>query len=272
MTADPQEEEEEEEEEEQQQQREEEERAPLTADAARPVMTAVQADQHGGDALHPPPPPPPPGWRGNIRWIIAALGFGMEVVCYADRTNLSLALVPMSTELGYSEETTGVVLSSFFVGYAGTQVAGGWAAARWGGKPVLLFAVFIWSCATVLTPPAAAVSVPVLLAVRVAMGVGEGVSLPTMHHLTAVWCPLTERSRFVAFCNSGQYVGTVAALLCSPMVAWWWPSIFYFFGAVGLCWCGLWQWLGGSSPKQHRLASPGEKALIAAGLDPQVSE
>ena len=68
------------------------------------------------------------------------------------------------------------------------QVIGGWAASRWGGKPVLLIAVLIWSAATVLTPAAAGSSIPLLLGVRVLMGLGEGVSLPTMHHLTAVWC------------------------------------------------------------------------------------
>jgi MFS family permease len=77
-------------------------------------------------------------------------------------------------------------------------------AAAYGGKPVLLFAVLAWSLATALTPAAAGASVPVLVGVRVLMGVGEGVSLPAMHHLTALWCPLEERSRFVAFCNSGQ--------------------------------------------------------------------
>ena len=73
---------------------------------------------------------------------------------------------------GFSEETTGLVLSSFFAGYACTQVIGGWAAAKFGGKPVLLFAVFVWSVATALTPAAAGVSVPMLVAVRVLMGVG----------------------------------------------------------------------------------------------------
>ena len=46
-------------------------------------------------AILPPRALLPPGWRGNIRWLVAALGFSMELVCYADRTNLSLALAPI---------------------------------------------------------------------------------------------------------------------------------------------------------------------------------
>ena len=54
-----------------------------------------------------------------------------------------------------------------------------------------------------------------LIACRILMGVAEGISLPTMHQITAVWVPPAERSRFVAFITSGQYVGTVGASECS---------------------------------------------------------
>ena len=37
-------------------------------------------------------------------------------MCYADRTNISLAIVEMERELGFSESEDGVVFSSFFIG------------------------------------------------------------------------------------------------------------------------------------------------------------
>ena len=40
-----------------------------------------------------------------------------------------------------------------------------------------------WSLATVLTPIAARVSLPVLLLARAAMGIGEGVAMPAMNNL-----------------------------------------------------------------------------------------
>ena len=82
-----------------------------------PERPAIMA----AEQLHAQVAQPPAGWRGKIRWLVAVLGFSMEVVCYADRTNLSLALVPMSTEFGYSEQTTGLILSSFFVGCNNTH-------------------------------------------------------------------------------------------------------------------------------------------------------
>lgn len=225
----------------------------------------------------------------------------VQMVCYGDRTNISLAILPMAEERGYTESTTGFILSSFFIGCtqrpapstpplcmgaaaeeaedvqllcrclaridACTQVLGGWASKTYGGKPVLGCGVFFWSLATALTPIAARTSLPVLIAVRIGMGVAEGISLPTMHQLTACWIPPHERSRFVAFVTSGQYVGTVGAMLCSPMVAESWPSIFYLFASIGFAWCLAWYLLASSTPEQHPRISAAELRYIQSAIN-----
>ena len=56
------------------------------------------------------------GRRGKQRLVLGVLGFHMELVCYADRTNIALAILPMAEEQGYDESTTGFILSSFFIG------------------------------------------------------------------------------------------------------------------------------------------------------------
>jgi MFS family permease len=53
------------------------------------------------------------------------------------------------------------------------QVIGACAASRFGGKAVLLFAVFLWSVSTSVTPLLAK-SVPALIFCRVLLGLGEG--------------------------------------------------------------------------------------------------
>ena len=106
---------------------------------------------------------------------------------------------------------------------------GGWLAARWNGWGVLALAVFGYSVATLLTPLAAATSLPTLIACRVLLGMGEGCTLPALHHVTARWAPANERARFVTISVSGQYLGTSLTLLCAPMVSVWWPGIFYLF-------------------------------------------
>ena len=91
-------------------------------------------------------------------------------------------------------------------GYLLTQVAGGIAADRLGGKVVLGLGVLWWSLATVLTPLAAQTSLPVLLAMRALMGVGEGVAMPAMNNLLSRWIPSQERSRSLAFVYSGEHL------------------------------------------------------------------
>ena len=202
------------------------------------------------------------------RKVLGALVFLMEVVCYADRTNISLAIVPLADEQGWQDQSTrGFIMSSFFIGYACTQIIGGWLAGRCGGKPILLLAVFVWSLTTLLTPPAARLGLTPLICVRIIMGLAEGVSLPAVHQITACWIPQQERSRFIAFCTSGQYVGTVGAMLCAPMATpELWPWIFYLWGGVGILWCGGWWWLAASHPSEHPRISRAELAYIEANM------
>jgi len=177
----------------------------------------------------------------GVPWRLVQVGlfFMCNFICYADRTLISVAIVVMAEELEWDAAVKGQILSAFFFGYLFTQIPGGIAAAVYGGKPVLLFGVFSWSVFTILTPAAAKSSIGTvhpkphrtvtrvnanpnpnpagtLLLVRVLMGIGEGVAMPTMHHLNARWIPKKELSRAVAGATSGQFVGTVAAFSCAP--------------------------------------------------------
>src|SRR5678816_3386008 len=112
------------------------------------------------------------------RYALVGLGFAATFICYIDRVNISVAIIPMSADLGWSATTQGTVLSSFFVGYLLTQIAGGWMADRFGGKVVLGGGVLLWSLFTMLTPPAAVLGFTALLMARIGMGMGEGVNFP----------------------------------------------------------------------------------------------
>ncbi len=76
------------------------------------------------------------------------------VVCYIDRVNISYAILPMAKEYAWDTAAQGWVLSSFFMGYLVTQLAGGWGAAHVGGRRLLGFGVLWWSLFTALTFPA----------------------------------------------------------------------------------------------------------------------
>lgn len=54
-----------------------------------------------------------------------------------------------------------------------------------GGKAVMAWGVALWSVATVLTPWAAETSLLALLAMRMLLGIAEGVALPCMNNMIA---------------------------------------------------------------------------------------
>lgn len=198
------------------------------------------------------------------RWLIVLLCFSAFLLCNMDRVNMSIAILPMSTEFNWSPATVGLVQSSFFWGYLLTQVAGGIWADKVGGKHVLGFGVVWWSIATILTPIAAKVGLPFLLLVRAFMGVGEGVAMPAMNNILSKWIPPKERSRSLALVYSGMYLGSVAGLAFSPLLIhkFSWPSVFYSFGSLGAIWFATWQRNAQSSPLEDLEIRPEEKEFI----------
>ena len=176
-------------------------------------------------------------------WYTVVLLCGAAVfISYIDRTNISVAAIAMKEQFGWTETTKGFVLSSFFVGYLILQVASGMLANRHGGRIVLGVAVVSWSLCTVLTPPAAMLSLPALIGARIALGLGEAAVFPASINMVGRWVPAASRSRAVALFTSALSLGTMFAL---PLTGWLvrgygWPTSFYAFGAVGLVWAVVW--------------------------------
>lgn len=198
------------------------------------------------------------------RNTLVGLCFCSTFICYIDRVNISVTIIPMSQELGWDPARQGIALSAFFVGYLLTQIVGGRMADRYGGKIVLGLAVLLWSFFTILTPPAAYLGFAALLLARIAMGVGEGVTFPSVYSMFARWVPARERTRAFAFNASGIPLGTVFALLATPWIVihWGWQWAFYAFGAAGVVWYGFWQWKAAATPSEHRTMSQRERDLI----------
>ena len=152
------------------------------------------------------------------RFTLVGFCFLGTFICYIDRVNISVASIAMAADLGWSETLKGFILSSFFIGYLITQVPGGWLANRYGGKLVLGIAVLWWSIFTIITPPAAFLSVAVLVVARIAMGLGEGMAFPSMYNLYGRWIPSAEKARAVVITFSGISLGTLFALVATAEI------------------------------------------------------
>eukprot|EP00041_Stephanoeca_diplocostata_P012758 m.214623 g.214623 ORF g.214623 m.214623 type:complete len:445 (-) comp19073_c0_seq1:38-1372(-) len=189
-----------------------------------------------------------------------------NVVCYADRVNIGIAIIPMTTELGFDRTTKALILSSFFWGYLVTQTLAGSLCRQYGTARVLTGAVFVWSLMTLATPYAAKQSIPVLVLVRVVMGLGEGLSQPVIHAILASWVPPPERATCVTLASGGQALGTILAMLTSPLADLHWPSIFYIFGCMGFVWCLLAIAYLVDTPAEHKNIAAEEQDYIEKTL------
>ena len=200
------------------------------------------------------------------RFRLISLSTLAVFICYIDRINISVAAVEIQGQFGWDNTQLGLVLSSFFVGYIFTQYLGGFLADRYGGKRVLGYGVLLWSLFTILTPLAAHNGFFLLLLTRVLMGLGEGITFPAWHSLYARWVPFQERTRAIAFTNSGIPLGSIFAYIATPiiMILFGWEWAFYSFGALGILWFFFWQRNITSLPADHPTISKEELDYILA--------
>ncbi|KAJ8767845.1 hypothetical protein K2173_020785 [Erythroxylum novogranatense] len=179
-----------------------------------------------------------PPWR-NIpeRYKLIGTTSLAFVICNMDKVNLSVAIIPMSHQFGWNASVAGLVQSSFFWGYALSQLPGGWLAKTFGGRKVLEMGVLTWSLATAIVPFLAGF-MPGLILTRILVGIGEGVSPSAATDLIARSIPLEERSRAVAIVFGGLSFGSVTGLLLAPPLIQnlGWESVFYIFGLLGIGW------------------------------------
>jgi MFS transporter, ACS family, solute carrier family 17 (sodium-dependent inorganic phosphate cotransporter), other len=177
-------------------------------------------------------------WRA--RFTLSAFCFTALALSYMDRWNLSIAAPLLKTEFGWTETRIGLLQSVFFWGFTLTHLPGGWLADRFGGRRVLGLGTLGWSLATAATPLAG--SFGSFATARVALGLGEGMNMPSISSLVARWFPLEERTRATVVNLAGIHVGTLVALPLSAWIAdtWGWRAAFYAYAAIGLVWVTLW--------------------------------
>ena len=187
------------------------------------------------------------------------------IICYIDRVNISVAIIPMQEQFGWSDSQVGFIFSSFYIGYMLTMALGGYLSDKFGGKLVLGYGVVMWSTFTILTPLAAHNGFFALFIMRVLMGIGEGVTFPAWQSLYARWIPFKERTRAIAFTNSGISIGTIIGYIGTQMIiiALGWEWAFYIFGIVGLVWFIFWNRNVSSYPAEHKKISSKELEYIS---------
>ena len=198
--------------------------------------------------------------RVPYRFKVVLLSFLAVFICYIDRVNISVAIIPMQEQFGWSESQVGLILGSFYFGYMITMILGGYLADKYGGKKVLGYALLIWSLFTIITPFFAYQGLWWLILIRILMGLGEGVTFPSWHAIYARWIPFEERTRAVGFTNSGIAAGTLFGFAVTALIIanYSWELVFFSFGLLGFFWYFFWNKMVTSFPENNKFLSEEE--------------
>ena len=176
-----------------------------------------------GSTAHPARDGSPSG--GGITIVICLIvamleGFDIQAAgVAAPRLAPALGLAPDQLGLFFSASTLGMLLGAY---------VGGWAADRWGRKPVLILAVLTFAIGSLAT--GAAQALPGLALSRLITGLGLGSGLPALIALVAERNP-GRSNRAVAMMYAGTplggaFVGVASSALTN------WRHIFYAGGLL----------------------------------------
>ena len=191
--------------------------------------------------------------------IIVACG-AATTVGYLVRSMLSVVILEMSREHGWSHQAEGAILSAFFYGYICTNLLGGVLCRKVGAKPVLAGSVLGFSVLTLLLPTAAAVSLRALWWARVATGVCQGPMYACVFHVYGR-IPTEQRARAVSAANAGAPLGIALSFFCGPLIEslLGWPAALRAAGLAGIPWLLLWMRMT-VDPPHTEVVGPGAQS------------
>ena len=197
--------------------------------------------------------------------------FLLSAIAFLDRTNLTVAGLHIGREYGLDNVRLGWLLSAFLVGYAVSQLLAGWIAVRLGPRRTLTLGVLWWcrfTLSTAAVPPSARGALWILIAIRLALGVGEAIIYPTSNQFVAGWIPLSERGRVHGVIFAGIGAGSMLAppILAGIIVTYGWRAGFWFSAAVGVVAGMVWYVIARDTPEQHPWVSSKELVTIRSGI------
>lgn len=187
--------------------------------------------------------------------IVAFAIFFLVIILFADRYNISIAIIQMKEMFGYTAAQQSQIHASFYYGYIVTQALSGYVSSpgsTLGPKRVLTMSVVCCALVTTFLPFAAQTSLGLLMTGRVILGMAEGMCMPAIVGLIALWFPLGERATVTSLVNVAKLTGIVAVVCLAPVAAINWKFIFFLFAFLGFIWVFLFYILIRDEP-QHPL-------------------
>lgn len=177
--------------------------------------------------------------QAGTAWLVGLI-FLVVLLNYVDRGAIGVGAPLIKPEMGLSATEFGVAVSAFFWIYAPAQFAVGWAIDRWCVYRLLAAGVVLWALSTAAT--ALAGGIGLLIAVRLALGLGEAFTFPAANKVIARYVPAERRGMANAAVAAGLSFGPAVGTFAGGMIAarYGWRPMFVIFGAVTLFWVLPW--------------------------------
>lgn len=156
------------------------------------------------------------------------------IVNYMDRSTLAIANHSISQELGLSASQMGLLLSSFSLAYAFSQLPVGAMLDRFGARAMLGLGMMVWSIAQVMAGFVG--SLQQFLAARVLLGIGEAPQFPAGAKVVSEWFAVRERGGPTGLFNAASSIGPALAppILTVLMLSFGWRTMFVLTGVFGM--------------------------------------
>jgi ACS family hexuronate transporter-like MFS transporter len=161
-------------------------------------------------------------------------------ISYFDRQTLPVAISAITRTIRISDAQFGWLQAAFLSTYAVMYVGGGKLLDAIGTRAGFALIMIWWSLACALQGLAR--GLPLLVAARLLLGMGEGGGFPAATRVVAEWLPAEQRSTGMGIINAGTAVGSVLAPPLIGLILWRgnWREVFFVSGGLGLLWAVYW--------------------------------
>ena len=203
----------------------------------------------------------------KVRWHVFIAMLVLVTINYVDRAVLSIAMPAIQKDLMLDPALVGLILSSFFWGYASMQIPSGFLLDRVNPSKVVLGSAVGWGIAQAMT--GFVNSAGVLMFFRVLLGVTEAPIMPAGAKLQGVWLPSKERARGATIIDSGAPLGTaVGGPIIIAFMAWFggWRGALIGAGILTIILGIFCYYILKGNPATHKGVNQAEREYIQAHL------
>jgi ACS family tartrate transporter-like MFS transporter len=168
--------------------------------------------------------------RSKIARRLLPFLFGLYVLNYVDRVNISFASLQMTGDLGFSNAVFGLGAGIFFIGYFLFQVPSAMLVEQWSARKFIGVSLIVWGALATLTGFVS--SAQEFYGIRFLLGIAEAGFFPGVIVYMTRWFRVTDRGKAVAM--------FMAAIPMSNML-----GATVAAGLMRLDWLGYagWRWL-----------------------------